>query len=89
MNKKWKFLIVLIILSAMWIRFAPMFVWRDQAIEWADRHCTNQEYRLDYNWSWWSLRFTSVNSKCRIYHDTVYYDRETGNWIYENPIWRW
>lgn len=69
MNWKWKALIILMLLGAIWIRFAPAVVWYNEAKDWGDRiqasgwRC-EQGYEIIMDWSWWSLRFTRIYPEC-------------------------
>ena len=62
MNKKWKIIIIVLVLIFLWIRFSPVIPWTIDAVNWAKRwEC---EYEIKYEWSWWSLRFTDVYAEC-------------------------
>lgn len=50
-------------LDLFWVRFSPALVWRNEAIKWGKKWCENPT--VVYEWSWWSLRFTDIYSKCR------------------------
>ena len=57
------------ILTAVWIRFAPAAVWYARAVEWGERvengawPC-EEGYYIKTEWSWWSLRFTAIYPEC-------------------------
>lgn len=64
MEKKWKILIVAMIILGVWIRLSPAIPWTIEAQDWGNHWCKSQGYYLNYDWSWWSLRFTSIYPNC-------------------------
>ena len=67
MNRNWKIAIVVLYLGIAWARFSPAIPWTIDAKYWGDRSVANgwcSEYRIIYEWSWWSFRFTDVHPVC-------------------------
>ena len=70
MNNKWKIAIVVLFLMFAWIRLSPAIAWTLEANSRVDRLIEKEwisdkeECSIVYNWSWWSLRFTSVYLDC-------------------------
>ena len=69
MTITWKILLIAIILTALWVRLAPAAVWLTKAhtrgqedILYRPEWC--KDYKIVYEWSWWSLRFTSIYPVC-------------------------
>ena len=70
MDKKWKIAIIILFLLIAWIRISPIIPWRQERLDWEERMREQgwvqptEECWIGYNWSWWSLRFTSVSLEC-------------------------
>jgi hypothetical protein len=67
-EKFWKGLIVLLVLALAWVRLSPSIAWTMEGHALMERYQERfgecYEYEIVYEWSWWSLRFTSVYPKC-------------------------
>ena len=68
MEKKWQIAIIVLFLALAWIRIGPAIPWTIQAQDFGDRMVAYNEwcngYFIEYEWSWWSLRVTSVYPVC-------------------------
>lgn len=68
MEKKWKIAIIILFILVAWIRLSPAIPWTLKAIDWGERNVAYYErcvdYRINYNWSWWSFRFTAIYAEC-------------------------
>lgn len=68
MENKWKIIIIALVLVFVWIRLAPAIVWTYESIEqgehWVEKGWCD-DFSIEREWSWWSLRFTSVYPKCK------------------------
>lgn len=67
MTKKWKIAIIILFILMVWIRLAPAIKWTLESINRINSGIKEGYYKecqIQYNWSWWSLRFTNVYPKC-------------------------
>ena len=66
-QKKIIIAIVILYLTLAWIRISPAIPWYINALERGDRFIRSgwcYTYEVKFNWSWWSLRFTSIYPDC-------------------------
>lgn len=63
-EKLWKGIIIGILLTFLWIRLSPAIAWTIRAREIVEYNQNKwnecYDFVITYDWSWWSLRFTSV-----------------------------
>ena len=58
-----KTLIAILIIFFLWIHISPQFVFLKRAINSGNEYCV-KGFTLNYEWSWWSLRFYDIYARC-------------------------
>ena len=68
MKRGWKITIIIIVILVVWIRFAPAVFWYLEARGRGEyliiRYTECEDYKIVFNWSWLSLRFTDIYPSC-------------------------